>query len=293
MSEAPPTNPIDPRSLPIDIRAAIESGWRRGVAALGRMSVPLEAFEADVVMLWHRGCVRLALAVDVGVLREDTGRLLYEDLYLARSCEHGDEAAWTRFVGMYRPRLEQLLSRHTRGQEAESVAAGVIADAALPPPRTPDRTFLGSYEGTGPLWAWLATIAIRRLRRTWRAREAPLEGAGEPAAHDEAPADAEAQRFLHALHDAWQVLEPREALAVRWKHGHGHSQREIARYLKTSEPTVSRIVTRAIEKLRGRLVPALPEVDPVDAATWTRIESALAAYFASFPDEPHPRMRTP
>ena len=287
---APTQAPTSLEDLPTDLQAALEERWRTAATAHRSLALPLAEFVEDLLQLWARGKQRLGLAMDASALRADIDRIHYEDLYLARLCERGDESAWRAFHTRYHPDLCGVLTRHVRAEQADEVASAVIADAALPPAKKADRTLLGTYEGSGPLWAWLATIAIRRVRKGWRRREAPLEAAGEPEVAAAPPAtdlDAESQRFLRLLRAAWQALEPREALAVRWKHRDGLSQRQVARLLDTSEPTVSRIVGRAIAKLQGHLASAFPDLGAADDGLWARLEAGLSRHFASLPNVTH------
>ena len=287
---SPTQAPQSLEDLPSDLQAALEERWRTAATAHRSLALSFVDFVADLLQLWTRGKQRLGLSTDADVLRADIDRIHYEDLYLARLCERGDESAWRAFSARYHPDLCGVLARHVRAEQADEVASAVIADAALPPAKKADRTLLGTYEGSGPLWAWLATIAIRRVRKGWRRREAPLETAGEPEVAAPPPAtdlDAESKRFLRLLRAAWQALEQREALAVQWKHRDGLSQRQVARLLDTSEPTVSRLVGRAIAKLQGQLAPAFPDLGAADDGLWARLEAGLSRHFASLPNPPH------
>ena len=265
--------------LPKDVVSSLATRWRNAARIHRSMALPLESFVVDILLLWHRAKERQGLRPTEQLLRADLARLHVEDLYLARLCERGDAKAWGDFCTRYEPDLAGVLRRYGGAADAEQVAATVIANAALPPARKPDRTHLGTYEGSGPLWAWLATIGIRTLRRSWGERGVSLDAAaGTPAPHAPATTPSEeAARFEDAFAAAWACLEPREALSLSFKYGDGLRQREVALLLGVSEPTASRLHQRAIDKLRGQLVDhALPQKGPDERAQFV---AALTRHF--------------
>lgn len=265
------------------VRGAVETSWREAQRALPdpSASLDLDAFAADVLRLWQRGRRRLGLPDDVALLVTAVPRLHLDDLYLARRCDRGDPSAWRALMERHQPELLRGLSRHVDVGEAERIAAGVLADASLPPPRSPGRTMLGTYEGSGPLSAWLQTIGLRRAREPWGGRERPLHGTPEPVTTPGLP-DSETRRraeaFGDALREGWSLLEPREGLALLWKHRDGLTQREVARLLGVSEPTTTRLLQRAVAKLRGHLLGRLPGGPEADPGLWARLEQALVSH---------------
>ncbi len=280
-SSVPPAREARPPSA--EARAAIADGWRRARRAHRNLTLTLEGFTDDVLGLLHRSRLRLGLPLEEDALREDATALHYEDLYLARLCEQGNEPAWQLLVERYAPDLRAVLRRNWDAAEAETVAAEVLSSVSLAPADGRSRTRLGTYDGTGPLWAWLATIGFRTARHRWRRRrEVPIESANEQVAPPAAPSEPEltdqVDRFVDALRETWRRLEPRERLVLGWKHGDGLPQKAIARLLGTSEPTVSRLVARAIAKLQGALSRLSEEGLPSDPALWTRLERALTSF---------------
>lgn len=284
----PQSWPASPGS-PDATDSTLARGWRRARAAHRNLALPLEAFAADVQDLIRRGRARLGLPFDATVLRAEIGRLHFEDLYLARLCERGDEQAWRNLVARYQPDLESVLRRECSAADAEAVAAEVLSEAASPTKRAGARTQLGTYEGAGPLWAWFATIGIRKARRRRKAREVSL--ADTDVVDDVQPAstsdEEDVDRFAHALRDAWSQLDDQERLALTWKHRDRLAQRAIARLLGVSEPTVSRLVARAVAKIRGSVAGSTPPT----AGTWTRLEQVLSAHLERSPTERPPKVK--
>ncbi len=273
------------------MRHEIERGWRQAQRAHANLALPLDDFIADIGTLIARSRARLSLPMDDAALCADAKRLHFEDLYLARLCERGDERGWTAFVERYEPDLRSVLRRHCDASEAESVTAEVLSEVALAPPSGQARTRLGTYDGTGPLWAWLATIGVRTARGRWRRRrEVALEQVGDTPAEPEQSRpelDDQVVVFLEALRAGWAQLERNERLALGWKHRDGLAQRAIAKLLGVSEPTASRLVTRGVAKLQGSLAAVAQKTGPPDAALWTRLEKALSGFLESS-DTPPP-----
>ena len=108
------------------------------------------------------------------------------ELALAHSCALGREAAWQRFLSLYRSSLTQaaiaITGSATVGHElADSLYAELYGLRELDGQR---RSPLASYSGRGSLLGWLrTTLAQRHIdyhRRT--RREAPLDNVDVPAA---------------------------------------------------------------------------------------------------------------
>jgi RNA polymerase sigma factor (sigma-70 family) len=146
--------------------------------------------------------------------------------------------------------------------EAEALAADLLADLALPPPRAGARTLLGTYDGSGSLFAWLSVILARRRASVAARRPValPEEPAGSVCAQAGAPEpldallDGEAtQEFGSAFARAWAGLNERERLLLLLKHRHGVKQADIAALLGIGAPRVSRVLDRAVAKIRKAL----------------------------------------
>jgi RNA polymerase sigma-70 factor (ECF subfamily) len=222
------------------------------------------------------------------------------DLYLATACDQGVPDAWQTLERAYRARLHGLLRR--RGA-SENEADGFLAELPTllfePPADGRARTRIGTYDGTGTLFSWLAVVALRTVHHRRR------DAAGGPAAIDSSmdvptrrslPAsnaigEESARRFAAAVTEAWRTLTPRERLAVLLKHRDGLRQREIARVLGVGEPRVSRLVESGLARLRDAVRARIPETPPgtstPDSAVWQALTDVLAQHLASLPPAPH------
>jgi hypothetical protein len=97
-------------------------------------------------------------------------RRALDDLFLARACEHGCNAAWTELRRAYRNRLLGL-ARHkaSSSANAEDVVDDLLAELALPPASGATRTCCRSRTRRPPSLSW-RTKPPRRSPTRWRAR---------------------------------------------------------------------------------------------------------------------------
>jgi RNA polymerase sigma factor (sigma-70 family) len=266
------------------LRAAHEAGRR----AHPDLRLPFEAFAAGAAR-------RPGAPTEVA---EALGRAAQGDLFLAIGCEVGAPGAWERFCGTYRERLEALLLARGAGRaDAEALAADLLADLALPPPRPGPRTLLGTYDGSGSLFAWLAVILARRRARIAARRPVSLSPGvladsaatrarprtGGPADPLDAVLQGETEREVGAAFErAWTGLSDRERLLLVLRHRHGAKQNDIAALLGIGAPRVSRVLDRAVGKLRRalrRLAPAAP-ASGAGPTLWETLRDAVARHLA-------------
>ena len=181
-----------------------------------------------------------------------------EDMYLAVACEVRAEGAWECLERRYAQPLRSLLRRRgSSSRDTREILSELWGALAAPPEDGATRTRLGSYDGRGSLYAWLATVTWRRSIDRWR-RSANVVGAEidetlptHAKSHVSAIMDAESDRIVSdALEDAWKTMTARQLQVVVLKYRHGFPQTEIATALRVSPPRVTRIVKSAIEKLR-------------------------------------------
>jgi RNA polymerase sigma factor (sigma-70 family) len=242
---------------------ALERARAEGAAEYGPLPLDLERFAALAADRLRSRLERAGIAWSAGqgaALLEQTARA---DLFLTAACEAGVPEAWERFSERFRPRLIGLARRSgLREGEADDAVGGLLSELSLPPPGGGARTWIGTFEGGGSLFSWLAVILVRRVRR--RARPEASPPAEEPAAPAADPAELLSEREtaarLEALFSrAWTALGSREALAVLYRFRDGCSLREAGGLLDVSETRVSRIVTGAVDKFRDALERAFPE----------------------------------
>jgi RNA polymerase sigma factor (sigma-70 family) len=209
------------------------------------------------------------------------------DHALAQACDAGLPGAWERLRLAYvRPLRAFLRKRGASSREAEHLVDETWGALAMPPARGGARTRLGTYDGRGTLYAWLATILWRRLADLWRARavERPAEelaglAPGADDALDRVAGDESRRLVARALEDAWPRLTTRELQVVVMKYRYRLPQTEIARAMSIGAPRVSRLLESATERLRAAVRGACGHV-PGLAGAWEDVSGVLGRLLA-------------
>jgi RNA polymerase sigma-70 factor (ECF subfamily) len=181
------------------------------------------------------------------------------ELALAHSCVMGREAAWQRFLSLYRSSLTQaaiaITGSATIGHElADSLYAELYGLRELDGQR---RSPLASYSGRGSLLGWLRTTLAQRHvdhhRRT--RREAPLDNVDVPAAEvSTPPKSTEVSRLANAVRRSLQTLAPEDRFVLSAYFLDRQSLLEISRVIRVHEATVSRRLKRLVTDLRKQLI---------------------------------------
>ncbi len=181
------------------------------------------------------------------------------ELALAHACAWGRDAAWERFLSVYRASLTQaaiaITGSDTIGRElADSLYAELYGLRERDGQR---RSPLASYSGRGSLLGWLrTTLAQRHIdyhRRT--RREAPLEDVDPPALESPvSPGSAELARISDAVSRSLQALAAEDRFVLCCYFLDRQSLLAISRILRVHEATVSRRLKRLVADLRKRLV---------------------------------------
>ena len=271
----PPSTDASARAAPSE--ESLRRAFDAGRAAYGPLALSFERFRDDFV-------ARVARRTERGDdLEAAAAKRAGADLFLAAACEADVPGAWARLDADLRPRLRALAYRLLgAGAEADALAAEVIGDLATPPPGGRARTLLGTFDGLGSLFGWLAATLARRAYRATRAqREAPLSlDAGEEDTTTAAAAASprldgvdpleravgaeRAARFRDALGRTWRTLTPNEQFVLLGKFRGGLDQRALARMLGVGPPRVTRLVQQVVAKLRDAATRALGTDDPTD-----------------------------
>jgi RNA polymerase sigma factor (sigma-70 family) len=251
-----------PASYSPAVEAALRAAWDAGRAEHEGLALPFARFAERVTALVARRSVA-GESLEAAVARRAAA-----DLVLACACEDGVAGAWDRLHDLLSPRLSALAFRLLRDRgEAETLAAEVLGDLATPAPGGAARTLVGTFDGTGTLFGWLAAILSRRAYgRARRSRGAPGGAAAagdEPEGVEEAPArggssdpvevalgSERAERFRSALSRAWESCTSNERFVLVAKYRGGVEQRAIARMLGVGPPRVTRLVQQVTRKLR-------------------------------------------
>jgi RNA polymerase sigma-70 factor (ECF subfamily) len=184
------------------------------------------------------------------------------DLALAQACALGRDAAWQRFLKLYRAPLTQaaiaITGSATLGHDlADSLYSELFGLSERDGQR---RSPLASYSGRGSLMGWLRTTLAQRHvdhhRRTYR--ETPLDTLDLAAAPAPQPAlaqpPAEIAHLTHALARTFEALAAEDRFLLASYFLDRQTLLQIARVLHVHEATISRKLKRLTADLRKRLL---------------------------------------
>jgi RNA polymerase sigma-70 factor (ECF subfamily) len=184
-----------------------------------------------------------------------------EELVLARACAAGDEAAWEKFIVLYRETIYHaayaIAGSDSVGRDlADSLYADLYGLRARDGER---RSPLLLYHGRGSLAGWLRSVLAQRFvdlhRKTHR--EVSLDELPEPALPPpEAPAPP--QRVTSLIQQAVQTtlvrLPSDQRFILSAYYLDGRTLKQIASLLGVHESTVSRLLSRLTTSLRKQIV---------------------------------------
>jgi len=240
-----------------------EELWR--TAAAGSCGLALEEFGAALVAAGTRfNCGQPPGTHPDAAQRTAFFRSLHlAEFALAQACSLGIEAAWERFIGMYRGPLTQaaiaITGSATLGHDlADSLYAELYGLRQMEGER---RSPLASYSGRGSLLGWLRTTLGQRFidhhRRT--RRETPIEtptGTLEVAAPvaPATPMRAELERLTQAVARTLRVLPAEDRFVLSAYFLDRQTLLQIGRLLRVHEATISRRLKRLTADLRRQLL---------------------------------------
>ena len=271
----PRTHPDDETSFPDEIEAVLRENdhlvrivFQSGSAAHPSLPLPYEVFARRLVGIVHRRPLGDLADTGPGHFMRRLSRVAGPEIFLAIACEERVPGAWEVFTATHAADLREASFRHrSPGTDSQEIADGLIGDLFSPPASGDAGTRIGTWDGSGPLGAWLLAVLRNRFldarrsaegeaRRRQAAGRMSAPGAAEPSGDDPAlSAEAREERFEleRRLHEAWETLSPGEMLALTLKFRDGRPQTEIASLLGVGEPRVSRIIVKGLRKLRDRL----------------------------------------
>jgi RNA polymerase sigma-70 factor, ECF subfamily len=181
------------------------------------------------------------------------------ELALAQACALGREAAWQRFLNLYRSPLTQAAIAITgSGTLGHDLADSLYSELYGLRERDGERRSpLASYSGRGSLLGWLRTTLAQRHvdhhRRTHR--ETPLDVVDVPAPVSSAPPmPGELKQLTHAVARTLQSLSPEDRLMLSSYFLDRQTLLQIARILHVHEATISRRLKRLVADLRKLLL---------------------------------------
>jgi RNA polymerase sigma-70 factor (ECF subfamily) len=180
------------------------------------------------------------------------------ELALAQACALGREAAWERFLQLYRTGLTQaaiaITGSATLGHDlADSLYAELYGLRQLDGQR---RSPLASYSGRGSLLGWLRTTLVQRFRDHHRRthRETPLEDIDSPVPPPAASIPTETSVLAGAVARTLGALDPEDRFLLAAYYLDRQTLLQIARTLNVHEATISRRLKRLLAGLHSRLL---------------------------------------
>lgn len=243
------------------LQSLIEKAYWRGFVEHGDLELALEDFIAHVNRIITK-CLRKnpeQQADPMTVL----ANLHAEDLYLAAACAlTNSNAAWERLAVVYNRYINTVAhSVCSTHQDARELASSVLAHLFLPDRR--GRRRIATYEGRGPLCAWLAIIITRQglNQGHLKAREAlPLDTLRRTPSTS-AASDIEAalidSEYGEVIADSFSAavesLSERERLVLALHIEDELTAAEIARRFHVHKSQPTRIIHRAEQKMRVAL----------------------------------------
>ncbi|MBG79867.1 MAG: hypothetical protein CMJ39_04045 [Phycisphaerae bacterium] len=163
----------------------------------------------------------------------------------------GDEAAWSRLVTEFAPRVYRVVLAKCQNPElAEEVTQSTFCTVVS---KLADYTELGRFE------AWLFRIAVNRLRDEMRRRGRQAVPVADETLREiapgrqEEPGSQEGREEFGQLQRAVQELPEAEQEILHLRHVAELSFKKIAEVLDQPMGTVLARHFRAIKRLRGRL----------------------------------------
>lgn len=191
-------------------------------------------------------------------------RLHLDELFLARACARGHEAAWEQLWQRYRPSLQAAARALTReAAQAAELADSLFAELYGLRERNGERVSkLNSYTGIGSLQGWMCALLAQARVDQWR-RERRLVALDEqeqlvkqlaapPPGGGDAGQDATAPRLQleAALESVLQNIESPARLLLSLYFLDGWTLAQIGSLLHVHESTVSRRLERLLTQLR-------------------------------------------
>jgi RNA polymerase sigma-70 factor, ECF subfamily len=191
------------------------------------------------------------------------------DLALAAGCRRGDEAAWRKFLELYR----RVIEGAAHAMISDSNAARDLADSlyaelyGLKQHNGSRNCPFDKYQGRSGLGGWLRTVIARRAADSWRANRPmePIENVHESELHQEsgAPDDPNRARYLAMVCDsikrALNTLSPADRLRLSYYYLQGLKLAQIGVLEGEHESTVSRKLTSTRNQIRVEVERILSE----------------------------------
>lgn len=269
-----------------ELESMLRRAWETGRSRWPQVALPAEIFIRHVLGL-------LPVPQTKGAGEALSGKLDFEDLYLACACVKDVPAAGEMFEQHYMAKLPALLGYlKLSSAMVDEICQQVRMHLLLRTPESPPR--LAEYTGRGALLVWMRVIAVRMaLKQGASAREIPDEQG--LAALEALPApgmDAEMallkshyrHEFRQAVREAFAALsdEQRYLLRLHFIDGlpttrmgplFGKDQSTISRWLKDAREQVYEETKR---RLQERLRLSSQEFESLMSAIQSRFDVSLS-----------------
>jgi RNA polymerase sigma-70 factor (ECF subfamily) len=188
--------------------------------------------------------------------RADGTDLVWEDLFLACACAHGDPAAIAELERMAAIELSRVGVRLKLDADALDEIAQLLRHKLLLAPSAGGQPKIADYAGRGPLARWLGAAATRTALSLdrGRGRMRPVEDLDDTPALVENPElaylrDRYAVEYKQAFQDAIRTLPLRSRLLLRMHQLDGLTIDEIARVYGEHRSSTWRALKAARERV--------------------------------------------
>lgn len=262
--EHPSAAALELSSQPLEVSAEFLQGlWRKAEAEA--CDLALDEFTSVLATMGRKHNYGLPPGTEAGARQTEAflSSLHLAELALAHACARGREAAWKRFLHEYRAFLTQtavaITASSSLGQDlADSLYAELYGLCEFDGKR---RSPFASYSGRGSLKGWLRTTLVQRSRDHYRRthRETPLDEFDCPRAESPLPDSGERGLLARALTKILFELAPEDRFLLSAYFLDRQTLLQIARTLHVHEATVSRRLTRLLNKVRKRLIVSLQQ----------------------------------
>lgn len=187
-----------------------------------------------------------------------------EDLVLARACARGHEAAWERFIALYRDKLYAASLAIARQESAarelvDSVYADLFGTRTASDGKR--RSKLESYSGRGSLEGWLRSVLgqafVDRTRREQKLvafNETVEPYAGPQAIRESTGYESRVIAYTDAELSA---LDPEDKFLLAAYYLDGRTLAEIGRMIGLHESSVTRRLGKITSRVRKRIIARL------------------------------------
>jgi RNA polymerase sigma-70 factor len=249
--------------LQLTVSQLIEDAYYDGFSKHGNLGLDLDFFarHSNSIITKHLGPNPLQATAAAFFLRLHTN-----DLYLSAACAQPTEAAWDRFITLYRRLILHLSQPLFPTRDAASELAGSITGHIFLPDRS-GRSRIASFDGRSSLATWLAAVvnhkAIKERERKCNNMEsiACAPELTDDLWPDGIEASLRANRYQHMVRELFaqigKSLSEREHLVLRLHYDEGLSGADIAGILGIHPSTVARDLQRINIKLRGEIISLL------------------------------------